>query len=194
MKTLKSIVLAVVILIAALSLFLVFRSPSIHMERSIVIQAPAERIFPYLNSARMFQSWSPFSEIDTLAAYSFEGPSKGVGSKMSWVGNKDIGKGSQWIVQSEPYKMVKNGLAFEGMDGTHTASFILTPEGSGTKLSWTFDCDASNLPFTGKMCTKIFGLFAGSMIGPTYEKGLNTLKKTVEKTPEKPDATAPPLP
>ncbi|PGH38649.1 MAG: hypothetical protein CRN43_13845 [Candidatus Nephrothrix sp. EaCA] len=180
MKTLKIIVIAGVVLILALLLFLAFRPSSVHMERSIVINAAAERIFPYLNSARMFKSWSPFSEIDTSAVYSFEGPPEGVGSKMTWTGNKDVGKGSQWIVLSEPNKTVKNGLAFEEMSGSYAATFILTPEGTGTKLSWTFDCDASNLSFSGKMCAKIGGLFVESKLGPTYEKGLNTLKNRLE--------------
>lgn len=183
MKILKFVALSAGVLIAALLLILLFRSPKIHMERSIVINAPAEKIFPYLNSARMFHSWSPFSKIDTTAAYSFEGPDKGVGSKMAWIGNKDMGKGAQWIVESGLNKMVKNGLAFQGKEGVYSATFTLLPEGNGTAVTWTFDCDASNVSSFGeKTGIKFFGLFTGSMLGPTYDKGLQTLKGKVEGT------------
>jgi carbon monoxide dehydrogenase subunit G len=57
--------------------------------------------------------------------------------------------------------------------GASTAEFILVPDGSATKVTWTLDSKLSGMG-------KIFGPLMDGMVGPDYEKGLKNLKKYVE--------------
>lgn len=147
MKTLK-IIGFVVIGILALAFALVLVQPSKgHVEKSIVMNAPASAIFPHLNNLKSFTAWSPWSKMDPESKQTFEGPEAGVDAKMSWDGPQ-TGRGSQVITQSVENEKVKVALTFEGEEGTAWADFILTPEGNGTKVTWNYDGD--NVGFGGK--------------------------------------------
>ncbi len=157
-----------------IALVAVFMQPAKgHVEKSIVINAPASAIFPYVNNMKNFTTWSPWSKMDPEAKQTFEGAEAGIGAKMSWSGEK-TGKGTQWIETSVENVSVKSGLAMEGMEGTAWAEFKLISEGNGTKVIWTYDCD--NTGFKGKG----IWLMMGSMLGSNYEDGLKDLKLLVE--------------
>jgi hypothetical protein len=176
MKALKiiGIVVAAILVIALIAVFM--QPAKGHVEKSIVINAPASAIFPHINSMKNFTAWSPWSKMDPGAKQTFEGAEAGVGAKMSWVGKK-TGKGSQWVEESVENERVKTGLSFEGFDGTSWAELKLTPEGSGTKVTWTYDGD--NKGFAGKA----MWVMMGGMLGGQYEDGLKDLKQLVESPP-----------
>jgi effector-binding domain-containing protein len=116
--------------------------------------------------------------MDPNAKYTYSGPVTGVGAKMSWVGDpKSVGSGSQEIVESRPYELVKAALDF-GDQGKATAQFVLAKEGSGTRVTWGFDTDLGMNPVA-----RYFGLMFDSMIGKDYEKGLAGLKALAESLP-----------
>ena len=59
-----------------------------HVEKSVVINAPASAIFPHLNSIEKFVAWSPWAKMDPTVKNSYEGAAAGVGAKMQWDGPK----------------------------------------------------------------------------------------------------------
>lgn len=187
MKALKMIGIVVGAIVLLLAVYIMAFVPvKGHVEKSIVINAPASAVFTHLNDLKKFVVWSPWSKMDPEAKNSYEGAEAGVGAKMNWDG-KDMGKGSQWIEESVENERVKTGLSFEGMEGTSNAEFKLTPEGNGTKVTWTYDGD--NKGFMGKA----FWMVMGGMLEGQYESGLQDLKKLVESTPiETPTATTAP--
>jgi len=185
MKALKitGIVLAALLIIGIIVVALL---PShSHLERSTVINAQPTQVFAELNSYKNFNSWSPWAALDPNTKYEFSGPESGVGATMSWTSdNENVGNGSQKIIESEENARVKTELSFEGFDGKAYGEFILTPEGDGTKVTWSYDGDMSGV-------YKIFGLMMDSMLGPSYEQGLSALKTVVESKPTPaPDTTA----
>ena len=94
-RLLFRVLLILLVLLVAIGLLL---PSAAQVERSIVIDAPAEQIFPHVNSMRAFHAWSPWSDIDPDTAYEFSGPEQGVGSRMTWQsGNSQVGHGSQEI-------------------------------------------------------------------------------------------------
>ena len=182
MKILKIIGVVVLVIVVLFLSVVAFQPAKGHIERSIVINAPPSAVFVQVNSFKTFKDWSPWAKMDPDATYTFEGPPSGQGCKMSWSGKK-TGKGSQWIAESEENKRVKSGLSFEGFDGTAFAEFTLSPEGSGTKLSWTYDGDNSGLG------GKAMWMFMKPMLGGQYDQGLNDLKKLIESSPMPTDTT-----
>lgn len=160
-----------------IALIMIYSQPSeAHVERSIVINTPAAQVFHELNTFKTFNEWSPWAKMDPTTKYAYEGPESGVGARMSWEGEK-VGKGSQWIEESTPDQHIKNGMSFDGYDTKYSAAYTLTPEGNGTKVTWSYD--GPNEGFMGKM----LWLFMKGMLGDMYEQGLHDLKAYVESKP-----------
>ncbi|MGB5671610.1 MAG: SRPBCC family protein, partial [Sedimenticolaceae bacterium] len=113
--------------------------------------------------------------------YRFEGPEQGVGSRMTWEsGDSQVGQGSQEIIDSVPDRRVEMQLEF-GDKGNGTATFLLEPEGSATRVRWEF-----HTVFGWDVFGRYVGLMLDSMIGIAYDKGLKDLKSRVEQAQEKP--------
>jgi uncharacterized protein YndB with AHSA1/START domain len=174
MRILKRVVLALVALVALLVLVAYMFPRHVELDRSVVIAAPAEAIYPLIVEPRRFQEWSPWYEKDPNAKYTYEGPERGVGASMRWSGNRDVGEGSQTVIAAEENRRVETALDF-GPQGTATASFTLTPQDRGTRVVWGFVTDLGFNPMS-----RWFGLFFESLLGPDYEQGLANLKRVVE--------------
>jgi uncharacterized protein YndB with AHSA1/START domain len=183
MKILKIIGVVLLSLIAIAVVALSVMSPKAHMERSVVVAAPPAVVFQQVASFEKFNAWSPWAKMDPAAKQTIEGPPVGVGAKMSWDG-PETGKGSQWTVEYEENKRVKNAMQMEGMDGQLFAEFALEEVPEGTKVVWKYDSDVSGTGVKNTLMTKMFnGLMLENMLGKQYEQGLNDMKKIAESEP-----------
>lgn len=159
------------------------------VERSVVIDRPPSEVYAVLNGFGRFNEWSPWLDYDQTAVYTIEGPASGVGSRMSWIGEK--GRGAQQIVDTVQDAEVVVALDF-GEQGVAEARYILEPHDAGTRVTWRFDSDAD-----GQLIGRWFGLMFESLIGPDYERGLRQLKQLLEHEPARvgaPAATIDPTP
>lgn len=69
---------------------------------------------------------------------SYSGPDEGVGAKGSWTGGKKLGTGSATIVNFIPNERVDIKLEYtDPMNMVQDAEYLITPEGSASKVSWT---------------------------------------------------------
>lgn len=173
MKALK-IIGIILLVIIAIGLVAVLMQPGQgHIEKSIVINAPASSVFAEVSDFQKFNAWSPWAKMDPEAKQTVEGAAASVGHKMSWDG-PETGTGSQWTEEIRENEYVKNGMKFGGFESTMYNEFILTPEGEGTKITWTYD--GANEGLSGKA----MWLVMGSMLSNQYDQGLNDLKQIVE--------------
>ena len=150
---------------------------AVHVERATLIDRPAASVFPYLNSLRRANEWSPWADYDPNARLTYTGPEEGVGAKMSWAGNKQVGSGSQLITESISNRKVASELEF-GAQGPAKGALTLTTTEHGTKVVWSLDVALGNNPIARYM-----GLSMDKMVGPDFEKGLVKLKTLVERAP-----------
>lgn len=187
LKILGLTLVGLVVLVGGIAAFL---SPKSHLERSIVINAPASAIFEQANTIKNTNNWQPWGMQDPNLKVTYEGPKSGVGAKMSWQSEK-LGNGSQWIIESEQDKHLKVGMQLP-FDGTYTSDISLEATEGGTKVTWTYDSDVSNTGMASSVMGKFMGMFTDSMLGADYEQGLRTLKKVAESAPQpQPDQPAP---
>lgn len=175
MKILK-IILGVIVALAAVLIVVGFFLPSgQHVERSTVIDADPAELFALVNDYRQFNRWSPWAEKDPDTKYEFSGPAAGVGSKMTWRSeHPNVGNGAQEIVASEPNRMTKSKLTFEGFDTPSYATFEFEPTDGGTRVTWAFDANLDT--FIGRY----MGLMMDKWVGADYERGLARLKEVAE--------------
>jgi hypothetical protein len=185
MKALKITGIVVLSIIAITVIALAAMSPRSHMERSVVINAQPAAVYEELISFKNINTWSPWFKLDPNMKLTYEGPEAGVGAKMTWDSqDPNVGKGAQWIMEAEENRRVKSGMNFGAMEGNFVAEFILEPTPEGTKVTWTYDGDVSNTPTMNAAFGKFFGAFTDSMLGPSYEQGLDALKRKVESKPQ----------
>lgn len=178
MSVLKKILLSLLVIVAVLIVVGFFLPSTAHVERSATIEAPAPTVFALVNGFRSFNKWSPWAARDPETEYQIEGPDSGVGAKMSWASdNPQVGTGSQQIVESEPYSLVRTNLDF-GSQGTAVAFFALEPSGNQTAVTWGFDTD-----FGLNLVSRYMGLMFDNWIGADYEAGLANLERLAEGLP-----------
>ena len=173
---LKMIGLVLAVLLAAVLLFAATRPGSFSVERRIVIQAPPEKIQPFIADFHRWADWSPWERLDPAMQRTFGGPPSGVGATYAWQGNKDVGSGRMEVKTVAPDKVGIQLDFIEPFEGHDTADFVLAPKDGGTEVRWVM---TGPMPFV----SKLMGVFVSmdSMIGKDFEKGLAQLKSAAEK-------------
>lgn len=173
----KKIGLAVLVIILGFLAYVAMQSPDYTISRSITINAPAEKVFPYLNNSKLAGEWGPWTEIDPEAKMIVSGPDAGVGSKTSWEGGKQLGTGSATITESIPNQKVHIKLEYtKPMIMTQESDYLLESLGNQSAVTWKV---TGKNTFIGRvMC---FFMDMDKMVGGMFEKGLTKLKGIVEK-------------
>jgi len=147
-----------------------------HVERSVDISAPAEKIYPYLANPQLFSEWSPWSKIDPNMKVQYVGETMGEGAIMKWQSDQpSVGSGSWTVVKAVENELINVDMDF-GEQGLAKSNFNLEANGNQTKVIWGFDTDAGWNPIMRWM-----GLLMDKMVGSEYEKGLAELKTMHEK-------------
>lgn len=175
MRILKWLVSIVVLLAIVIGFGGMLLPREVEVVRSTEISASPDKIFPYINSLKATEDWSPWLAIDPDNQLTYSGPDEGVGNKLAW--NSDhpqVGSGSQEIILSEQDKRVETALDFGEM-GTAKADFLLEESGETTLVTWGLVADMGAGPIG-----RWFGLMMDSQVGADYEKGLANLKALVE--------------
>ena len=169
LKILKYLVGLVVLLVAV-----AFLLPSTYSaERSMIINAPAEKVFPLIANQKEWKRWSVWNQRDPNMELSYSGPESAAGSKWAWKSKSEGNGGMEWSAV-EANKRVGYILTMEGMTPS-TGDLFVVPDGAGTKVTWTMKGDSGMNPMF-----RWFGLFMDKMIGPDFEAGLKNLKKLAE--------------
>ena len=148
------------------------------ISRKINIQAPIAQIFPYLENARLYDKWSPWSDVDPDAKMHYEGPEVGVGAKTSWDSFGQLGKGAATIIEVDPQRRVRVRIEYlRPMEMIQLSDYIVEARGDQTALTWSVE--GTNTLFGRIMC--LF-MSMDKMVGGMFEKGLLKLKTLVEHT------------
>lgn len=166
-------------ILGVLVLFCVFistREGKFRYERSGVIKAPPEKIFPYLVDFKKGSEWSPYEKIDSNMKKQFSGPELQVGSVMEFQGNRDAGSGKLEILKIVPNESVEIRLTMiEPFKGENLVVYSLTPQADGTLFTWTMSGE-------GGFISKLLNFFVDceKMVADQFTVGINNLKEVIE--------------
>ncbi len=179
----KKILIGMAVIIAVVLAAAMLKSPDFRVERSLVIAAPPERLFPWFSNHRKFNEWNPWLKMDPDAKNIYIGPESGVGAVAAWDGKK-VGKGSATITECKANERIVERMDWlEPMQGVSTVEFSFTPvTDGGTKVTWAMYGTNRNL------AAKVMSIFMDceSMCGPQFEKGLADVAKLVASQAAKP--------
>jgi uncharacterized protein YndB with AHSA1/START domain len=156
-------------------------------ERSIEIARPAAVVYALVDGYGRFNDWSPWAELDPSARYTFEGPRRGVGARMTWASeDPSVGRGEQSIVEAEPYARVVHRVVFDGRQES-LATMTLEPVAGGTRVRWRLEADFPlriGGSFFDDLVGRWFSTLLDRFVGADYERGLVRLKALAESLPD----------
>jgi hypothetical protein len=147
------------------------------VERSAVVDAPAERIYQQIADFHRWPAWSPWEGIDPAMQRTYSGPERGTGAAYAWSGNRKAGRGRMEITDATSPRRVDIDLVFEKpFKARNDTRFVLTQENGGTRVTWIM---------TGKntMATRVRGRFTSryKMSGKDFDTGRARLKAVAER-------------
>jgi len=172
---LKLILIIVVLAIAAILIYAATKPDTFHVERSVNIKAPPEKIFPFINDFRQWALWTPYNR-DPAMKITYGGNASGKGATYAWVGNSDVGQGDMSISDAiAPNKVVLDLHMIKPFEARNVVVFTIEAAGDSAKVTWGMDG-------TNPLISKVMGLFFNmdNMIGRDFEVGLAKLKTVAE--------------
>lgn len=173
---LKKIALALALAVAGVLLYAASKPDSFTVQRSRVIAASPEKLFPLINDTRAFNTWNPFLRKDPTAPMRYEGPPAGPGAAYAW-DSATLGAGRMEVTEAAAPSRVAMRLDFDKpMKASNRVEFTLQPQGAQTLVTWKM---SGPMPYLSKLMTTFFDL--DKMVGGDFESGLANLKVEAEK-------------
>ena len=155
------------------------REGKFRYERSGLIQAPPEKIFPYLSDFKKGGQWSPYEQMDPNMKKTYTGTDGQVGAVMEFDGNKDAGSGKLEILNIIPNQSVDIKLTMiKPFHAENLIQYTLTPEAGETRFTWAMSGDGG---FMGKLINVFIDCEA--MVAGQFSVGIENLQKVVESQP-----------
>jgi uncharacterized protein YndB with AHSA1/START domain len=170
------IAVAVAALIAAVLIFAATKPNTFRVQRSAVINAPAETIFALVNDFHNWYRWAPQDKEDSSMRRAYSGAQSGRDAVSEWNSKGSAGRGRMSIIESVPSTKISIETDFTKPFVAHNLNeFVFEPAGSATKVTWT-------MQGTNLYLMKIMGTFVNMdrMMGKHFETGLNNLKTVAE--------------
>ena len=173
------VIIAAVLAVAVLAVlgYAATRPDTFRLERSIVINAPPEKIFAQIEDFQAWRAWSPYENLDPGLKRTYGGPPRGEGAVYEWAGDAKAGAGRMEITQATSPAKVLIKLDFSKPFVAHNvAEFSLAPAAGGTKVTWAMSGPS---PFMSKLMGLFFNM--DTLIGKDFETGLASLKALCER-------------
>lgn len=174
---LKIIGIAVIALIVVLLVYVAMKPDTFRIQRSAIINAPAEKVFPFINDFHNWTAWSPWERMDPALKRTLRGANSGEGAVYEWEGNNQVGQGRMEISEASPPSHLLINLDFlKPFEAHNRAEFTLNGEGQSTNVTWAM---YGPQPYQAKVMSLFFSM--DTMVGGQFEQGLANLKSIAEK-------------
>ena len=173
------VIIAIVLAVAIVAVLIsaATKPDKFSVQRSAVINAPAEKVFPLIADFREWRKWSPWEDRDPALKRSYGGAERGKGATYAWEGNRNVGSGRMEILEANSPSLVQIQLDFlKPFEAHNIAEFTILPQGNATHLGWVMSGPA---PFMSKVM-QVFMSF-DRMIGKDFEAGLARIKSNAER-------------
>jgi uncharacterized protein YndB with AHSA1/START domain len=172
-----AVIAAVLVVAAAVVVVLAATKPdTFRVERSAMIKAPPDKIFPLIADFHRWGQWPPYETRDPAMKRTYGGAERGQGATYAWEGDKNVGTGHMEILDAPPPHKVVIKLDFlKPFEAHNTAEFTLQPQGGGTRVTWAMQ---GPTPFIGKIMHVFINM--DRMVGADFETGLANLRTATE--------------
>jgi uncharacterized protein YndB with AHSA1/START domain len=161
-------------LLGVLVLFLFYvstREGKFNYSVTMPVNAPVEKVFPYLSDLKLGSQWSPFEKVDPDMKKEY------VGNKLIFDGNSKAGSGSVEILKIVPNESVELKLIMtKPFNAENLITYKVVPTQTGVDFTWSMSGDGG---YMGKLMSVFID--CEKMITDQFRTGINNLKQIVEK-------------
>ena len=146
------------------------------LQTSIVINAPAKKVYDLMLDLDCFDDWNPFKTMDPSVTTKVTQSKPGPGSVYEYKGDR-IGRGQQVVVSAQKPNLIVSEMSFFGKKKTNVANieFRIHEETSGTLVTWYMEGERG---LGGKFMGVVLGF--DKMMGKSFATGLSSLKTLME--------------
>ncbi|MBU1370415.1 MAG: SRPBCC family protein [Bacteroidetes bacterium] len=179
MKTLKKILLVVVIILAIPLIAALFIEKDYAVEKTVTIQKPQTQVFEYVKYLKNQDNYSKWANMDPMMTKTYQGQDGQVGFVSAWNStDKEVGSGEQEIISIEEGKRINYELRFfEPFESTEHAYMIAQAiDSSHTEVIWGFN---GHMEYPTNLLL-VFMDFE-KMLGDDLQTGLDQLKIVLEE-------------
>lgn len=175
MKTLKYIVLLLLVAIIGFSIYVAVQPNEYSFSRSRTIKAPKSLLYNKVNNLKAWPSFSPWIEQDPKATISYGTKTIGEGASYSWKGEV-LGEGTMRTLEANQNSSIAQKLEFiKPFEASSNIKWNFETTEEGTNVTWYMD---GKQDFTTKLFTTVMGSIE-SETGPNFERGLFKLDSIV---------------
>lgn len=168
-------------IVIVLGLFLAYASmkpKEFHFERSGVINASPEKIFPYISQLKLCGMWSTYEMRDPTMKKSYSGTDGAPGATMTFDGKSSSGTGRIEIISVKPNELAEFRLVMtKPFACDNIIRYSLKKENNGTRFTWSMDGENK---FINKIMITLID--CDKMLDKDMNEGINNLKKITEQT------------
>jgi hypothetical protein len=147
----------------------------VYVARRVLIDAPAELIFPDVGS---LATWPEWTDWNTQSDPSYDPKPEG-DKKLTWTHSQG-GPGEQTLTESEPSKGIKYKIEIDGGKFFVEGRVAFKADGTRTYVTWMDSMD-----FMHSYVGRYMGATMDMMLGPKIEKSLLALKQRSEERAKK---------
>lgn len=171
------VIVVIAFAVAGVILFAATRPDHFRVERSLDIQAPADKIFPVLTDLKQQRLWSPWDQMDPDMMRTYSGADRGVNAVYEWDSKKMRSAGRQEITAVKQNEKIDIDLDFiRPFKASNKTEFVLRPAPSGTNVTWAM---SGPMPLLHRVMGFIF--CSDKMVAREFDKGLVQLKAIAEQ-------------
>jgi len=125
------------------------------VERSIIVDAYPEDVFPFLNDLSIYSQWSALHQQIEGAQIVYGGAESGIGQTMAWQnGGKSYPFGSQEIIQSQAGEFVQIKVNLAGRAATATHAILPLTNAEGITVLTKSEIDLGGFPYLERVRAK----------------------------------------
>ncbi|MCA0423017.1 MAG: SRPBCC family protein [Proteobacteria bacterium] len=166
-------------LVAMVFIVAAFRPDQFTVTRSAVIATDQQRLYAIISDLANFDTWSPWSKLDTGMKKTLVEPTAGVGGSYAWDGNGNVGAGKLTIAGLQPVSEVRLDLDFlRPFAASNRVVFALVPKGEATRVTWTM---TGPVPILARVMHMFMDM--DRLVGGQFEQGLANLQALAETQP-----------
>lgn len=143
--------------------------------RATTIAAPVAVVRRELENLRNWRTWSPWPPIDPQTTVVFSGPERGVGARMDWEDDPQLGRGHVELAEARDQMVVFDMESEQPRSSGNVMMFLLGDLGGATRLTWTMHGETVGIR---KWLALLWPM--SKSVGPSFTRGLARFKAMVE--------------
>lgn len=175
MKTLKYILLLLLILFIGFSIYIAVQPNSFSVTRTKTVNAPQSVIYSNIIDFKNWPAWNAWMEADPEMIITLSTITEGIGGSYAW--EDSDGAGTMKTVDADPNFSITQEMQFGDLPKSDVTWNFKPNEDGTTEVTWNIF--GKDLPFGFKAFTTLMGGME-KQIGPYYERSLVLLDSVLQ--------------